>query len=43
MRLWSQARYILADEITARLDAPLANQLLEQLRGLCEQGLVFYG
>lgn len=39
----SQARYILADEITARLDAPLANQLLEQLRGLCEQGLVFYG
>lgn len=34
----SQARYILADEITAWLDAPLANQLLEQLRGLCEQG-----
>lgn len=34
----SQARYILADEMTAWLDAPLANQLLEQLRGLCEQG-----
>lgn len=34
----SQARYILADEITAWLDAPLANQLLEQLRGLCERG-----
>ena len=34
----SQARYILADEITAWLDAPLANQLLEQLREQCEQG-----
>ncbi|QMJ03346.1 ATP-binding cassette domain-containing protein [Citrobacter freundii] len=34
----SQARYILADEITAWLDAPLANQLLGHLRGLCEQG-----
>ncbi|WP_260864671.1 ATP-binding cassette domain-containing protein [Citrobacter sp. Marseille-Q6884] len=34
----SQSRYILADEITAWLDAPLANQLLAQLRGLCEQG-----
>ncbi|MDM3282197.1 MULTISPECIES: ATP-binding cassette domain-containing protein [Citrobacter] len=34
----SQARYILADEITAWLDAPLANQLLEQLRELCEHG-----
>ena len=31
-------RYILADEITAWLDAPLANQLLEQLREQCEQG-----
>lgn len=34
----SLARYILADEITAWLDAPLANQLLEQLREQCEQG-----
>lgn len=34
----SQARYILADEITAWLDTALANQLLEHLRGLCERG-----
>lgn len=34
----SQARYILADEITAWLDEPLANQLLAQLRGLCDRG-----
>ncbi|VEA36846.1 ABC transport ATP-binding protein [Salmonella enterica subsp. enterica] len=33
----SQARYILADEITAWLDTALANQLLEHLRGLCER------
>lgn len=34
----SQARYILADEITAWLDTGLANQLLMRLRGLCGQG-----
>ncbi|HCC0886771.1 TPA: ATP-binding cassette domain-containing protein [Salmonella enterica] len=34
----SQARYILADEITAWLDTVLANQLLDHLRSLCEQG-----
>lgn len=34
----SQARYILADEITAWLDTALASQLLAHLRGLCEQG-----
>lgn len=34
----SHARYILADEITAWLDAALAHQLLCQLRRLCEQG-----
>ncbi|GAS04171.1 glutathione import ATP-binding protein GsiA [Salmonella enterica] len=34
----SQARDILANEITAWLDTALANQLLEHLRGLCERG-----
>lgn len=34
----SHARYILADEITAWLDAALAHQLLRQLRHLCKQG-----
>ncbi|MGE2808631.1 ATP-binding cassette domain-containing protein, partial [Escherichia coli] len=32
------ARYILADEITAWLDEPLAFQLLHQLRDLAAQG-----
>ncbi|HGL6687274.1 ATP-binding cassette domain-containing protein [Citrobacter farmeri] len=34
----SQARYILADEITAWLDIPIAEQLLNHLRGLCKKG-----
>ncbi len=34
----SDCRYILADEITAWLDAPLAHQLMQQLQGLCKQG-----
>ncbi|GBO49152.1 ATP-binding cassette domain-containing protein [Pectobacterium versatile] len=34
----SHARYILADEITVWLDMPLATQLLNHLRSLCEQG-----
>ncbi|NDO83858.1 peptide ABC transporter ATP-binding protein [Citrobacter sp. NCU1] len=34
----SHARYILADEITAWLDIPLAGQLLNHLRDLCTQG-----